>query len=345
MSLPTQLLLIEQFIAALRRIRDAVARLLTQLFTAPGSWRDEDLVRFVSRAVPLVEGAQRAAASLTEDYLTRMLADQAGEPYRPQGIDLARVTGSAVRNGVDMAEVYARPFSEVWASLAEDDRRSDAGRDRDAGPRVRRRDGSRGVQVVSRRDRQEPNAKPLTAAVRKGERRAELLGLTDVELAVTHTVQERLADEPRVRFYRRVLTGDENCGMCVVASTQRYRTKNLMPIHPRCDCVVAPIFGGDPGRVVNTKRVAPGVSPTGETRSGVPVFADDQLVDLGGLLDDVHEAIADEFGDLAVDARRIDYRKVITVEQHGEMGPLLTVSRHKFTKRQVRDRDLAARRR
>lgn len=113
-----------------------------------------------------------------------------------------------------------------------------------------------------------------------------------------------------------------------------------------CDCVVAPILGDqDPGHVINTKRVAPNVSPTGETRSGVPVFSDDQLINMGELLEDVHKAIEAEFGMSARDARRIDYRKVLLVEQHGELGPVLTVSRHKFSKRRLRDRDLSARRR
>ncbi len=37
-----------------------------------------------------------------------------------------------------------------------------------------------------------------------------------------------------------------------MASTQRYNSDNLMPLHTFCDCGVAPITGDvDPGRVVN----------------------------------------------------------------------------------------------
>jgi hypothetical protein len=56
----------------------------------------------------------------------------------------------------------------------------------------------------------------------------------------------------------------------------------------------------------------------------------------------VHDAIRETFGEMAFDARQIDYRKILLVEQHGELGPTLTVARHHFTKRRIRERDLAA---
>lgn len=331
MSLATQALLVDAFINALRRIREVLTKLLEQLFTSPKSWRDADADRFVERALPMVEGAQRAAASLTDDFLSRIIADQTGTPYRPRGVDLNKVTGSAVRNGVPLEQVYRRPFHETWTSLGEDRRRAEKvdrieNALREAGEQIPQRLSERGREVTR------PNDKPLTEAVGRGERRATMLGLTDIELAVTHTVRERLADEPRYRYYRRVLTGAENCGLCVVASTQRYRTGDLMPIHPNCDCVVAPIIGdADPGRIINTQRVAADATPSGRNNQGVSIFTEDNLVDLGPLLKPVHEAIEREFGFSALDARQIDYRKVITVHEHGELGPVLTVSRHKFT--------------
>lgn len=362
MSLPEQRALIEEFILQLARIRGGLVQMLIELFLEAKSWREADAERFVQRAVPLVEGAQRAAASLTDDFMSRMIADQTGRPFRPQGVNYGRVTGAAVRNGVAPERVYRRPFEEVWRSLAETeerrsslaealDRAEELGRAPQRGvqidlgrvetPRPARR-GVRielGVPEPTERDR-----KPLTAAVGDGERRTRSLALTDIELAVTHTARERLRDEPQYRFFRRVLTGAESCGLCIVASTQRYRKQDLLPIHPNCDCVVAPILGDeDPGRVINSTRITDEESPTGETRSGVPVYSAEDLLDADLMTDDVHAAIRETFGEMAFDARQIDYRKILLVKQHGELGPVLTVAGHKFTKRQVRDRDLAAR--
>jgi hypothetical protein len=346
-SLASQALLIDAFINAMAQLRASLARLLVELFTAPKSWRDADRDRFVERAVPLVLGAQRAAASLTDDYLSRMIADQTGQPYRARPVDLDKVTGAAVRNGVAPEVVYARPHQEMWTALAEEKDRTRAfeeavkpirksgesvfdvldridaekaarparGSALDALDRIDAEKANRPERrtTVELPDMPRPAEKPLTDAIGRGERRAKLIGLTDLELAVTHTVRERLADEPRYKYFRRVLTGAENCGLCVVASTQRYRTSNLMPIHPNCDCVVEPLLGDNPPHVLDRD-----------------------------LLESAHQAIADTFGRAAIDGRSIDYRKIITVRDHAEMGPLLTVSRHKFSKRQLRDNDLAA---
>lgn len=363
MSLPEQRSLIDEFILSLARIRGGLVQMLIELFLEAHSWRDADADRFVVRALPLVEGAQRAAATLTDDYVGRVLADQRGEPFRPRGVDYRQVTGPAVRNGVRPEAVYRRPFEEVWRSLAEteervEERRSSLSEALDRAEELGRAP-RRGMQIdipdvpVAPRPRRgvqidvpeltERERNPLTAAVGDGERRLRSVALTDVELAVTHAARDRLAEEPEVRFYRRVLTGAESCGLCIVASTQRYRKQDLLPIHPNCDCVVAPILGDqDPGRVINSTQIADEVSPVGVTRSGVPVYSAEDLLDADVMTDDVHNAIRETFGEMAFDARQIDYRKILLVKQHGELGPVLTVKRHKFTKRQIRERDLAA---
>jgi hypothetical protein len=360
-SLPEQRSLIDEFILQLARVRTRLVQMLLELFLESRSWRDADADRFVARAVPLVEGAQRAAAVLTDDFVGRMLADQKGEPFRPRGIDHRRVTGSAVRNGARPEAVYRRPYEEVWRSLGKaEERRSNLSEALDRAAELARepRQGVRidlpEIETVPRPERRtrielaipeptERDRKPLTAAVGDGERRLTSLALTDVELAVTHTVRDRLADEPDVRFYRRVLTGAESCGLCIIASTQRYRKRDLLPIHPNCDCVVAPILGDqDPGQVINSTRVSDDASPTGETADGVPVYGPDDALDTEFLTREVHDAIRETFGEMAFDARQIDYRKILLVEQHGELGPVLTVARHHFTKRRIRDRDLAA---
>lgn len=351
MGLPEQRSIIDEFILALFRIRTGLVRALIDLFVESHSWRDADADRFVARALPLVEGAQRAAATVTDNFVGRMVADQKGEPFRPRGVDYRRVTGSAVRNGARPEAVYRRPYEEVWRSLEKtEERRSSLSEALDRAEQLAREQPRQGLRLdlaevkpVQRPEPTERDRKPLTAAVGDGERRLTSLALTDVELAVTHTVRDRLADEPDVRFYRRVLTGAESCGLCIIASTQRYRKRDLLPIHPNCDCVVAPILGEqDPGRVINSTRVSEDASPTGETADGVPIYDAKDALDTEFLTREVHDAIRETFGEVAFDARRIDYRKILLVEQHGELGPVLTVARHKFTKRRIRDRDLAA---
>lgn len=169
--------------------------------------------------------------------------------------------------GVDPVEVYRRPFTQIWTELA-------------AGA-------------------------SMTEAVTAGQRRLEDLAATDLQLAKTNASRQALQARGDVVGYRRVLTGAENCGLCVVSATQRYHRAELLPIHPGCDCSVAPLVGDeDPGQVI-----------------------DEQL------LEAAHDAIADRFGQQAADrgARDIDYRKVLLVQEHGELGPVLTVAGHRFT--------------
>lgn len=84
-----------------------------------------------------------------------------------------------------------------------------------------------------------------------GRSRATGTAMTDVSLVNKATMEEAVPLRPWVVGYRRVLTG-KSCGFCARASTQRYRRPNLMPLHFRCDCDVAEIYGrGDPGQVIN----------------------------------------------------------------------------------------------
>lgn len=98
--------------------------------------------------------------------------------------------------GVDPVEVYGRPFDTVWAELA-------AGKD-------------------------------FEQALAAGRLRAEQITKTDLQLAKTHTARAFLDLDDDVTGYRRVLTGTQSCGLCVVASTQRYHRGELLPIHPGC---------------------------------------------------------------------------------------------------------------
>jgi hypothetical protein len=77
----------------------------------------------------------------------------------------------------------------------------------------------------------------LTASVAEGSRRLFDLLTTDLQLAKTVQARESF-QKSNVLYYRRVLSGSENCALCEIASGNRYKSGDLMPIHPGCDCGV-----------------------------------------------------------------------------------------------------------
>jgi hypothetical protein len=127
---------------------------------------------------------------------------------------------------------------------------------------------------------------------------------TDLQLAKTHSSRFVLGGKDHVVGYRRVLEGRKSCGLCIVASTQRYHKDDLMPIHGHCDCGVEPIFGdADPGQVVDTST-----------------------------LEGVHAAIEERFGVSDRSGRDpVDFRQVLVTHEHGELGPVLAVKGQQFT--------------
>lgn len=137
-------------------------------------------------------------------------------------------------------------------------------------------------------------------ATTQGVGRLISLVVTDMQLAKTLTARSTMGSVQGVGSYVRVLSGSENCGLCVVASTQRYAKSDLMPIHPGCDCGVRPILAGDRIRMTADLTAA-------------------------------HTAVEDRFGVSDSGARTPDYRKMLLVREHGELGPILTVKSHSFT--------------
>lgn len=167
--------------------------------------------------------------------------------------------------GTPPDQVYRRPFVTAWTALS-------AGKD-------------------------------LTQAVSEGRNRLLSITETDLQLARTRAARQSMERGGRAQFYRRRLSGAKNCGLCTIASTQRYRVKDLMPIHPGCDCKPEPIPGDrDPGQIIDE-----------------------------ALLREAHDAIARDIGASDRGGRAPDYRKVIITREHGEYGPLLAVRRHDFT--------------
>lgn len=128
-------------------------------------------------------------------------------------------------------------------------------------------------------------------AMRRGRDRATSTAQTDVMLANRQAISDNGDARPWVVGYRRVLTG-RSCSLCAYASTQRYRSAELAPIHEHCDCDLAPIYGErDPGRVIDDQRLRQ------LKRAGI------------------------EPGD----------KQTVTVVEHGELGAVLVDTAHRFT--------------
>lgn len=66
---------------------------------------------------------------------------------------------------------------------------------------------------------------------------------TDITLAERGATFVHTAGDERITGYRRVLGPGKNCGLCVVASGQRYSKSDLRPIHRTCHCTTQPTYG------------------------------------------------------------------------------------------------------
>lgn len=159
--------------------------------------------------------------------------------------------------GVDPRVVYQRPGHSVYSSLAKGD--------------------------------------PLEKAAAAGQLRLLQLIGGDMQLA-KRSQSRRSMQAAGMRAYRRILTGRENCALCVVASTQRYWVKDLMPIHPGCDC--------------NSGPLPPNYDPR------------QQVID-EETLEQIHQIVHERTGTSDRGARTPDYSKLIVTTQHGEYGPVL----------------------
>lgn len=263
-----QVALVQAYASSAAAMRARTLAYIVAVFRALGSWRDADVGRFTGRAVPFMAGAQQATGRLTQAYLQQMVALQLN---RPRSTTALPVRAGADLRSVDPAEEYGRPFRTLWAELS-------------PAP-----DGQR---------------KAFDEAFGAALTRLEQLIVTDLQLSKTHASRDALGGEDGIGGYRRVLTGSQSCGLCIVASTQRYHKAELLPIHPGCDCAVAPITGDvDPGQVIDEP-----------------------------LLEGVHDVIQQRFGKSDRGGRDpIDYRKILLTHQHGELGPVLAVAGHRFT--------------
>ncbi len=150
----------------------------------------------------------------------------------------------------------------------------------------------------------------LTAVDAGGLRAGQFAG-TDPMLSARAAASEAMKIEPRVVGFRRVPDAGA-CKFCLLASTQRYHDTDLMPMHPNCGCSVAPIIGAkDPGRVLDRGLV------------DQLMAADPSL----GRRGDAREAARE-----AAQRSLADAEKLVTVHEHGELGPTLYGAGQKFSR-------------
>ena len=115
----------------------------------------------------------------------------------------------------------------------------------------------------------------LVAEERAAER-AAVIAEMDLALAARDTAHDLLSQTDGVTGYRRVIHPELNrqragghavCGLCIAASDRIYRRAELLPLHERCYCEVAPIVAGqpDPGSSVNEETFAQLYEAAGST--------------------------------------------------------------------------------
>lgn len=200
-----------------------------------------------------------------------------------------------IRNGVPVQDVYHRSIVEARARVA--------------------------------------NGASFDEAMASGRSRAVSTARTDVSLANKGEMARGGELRPWVVGYRRVLTG-RSCAFCATASTQRYKSADLLPLHPSCDCDVAEIFGTeDPGQVIN-RELLTDLKATNVEAGGRPyvVEADGSIryKRTEKLLGPDGEPLRTPSGEIRRQVSAGDKVKVEVVE-HGELGPMLTDAKHATT--------------
>lgn len=253
-----------QFTQLFATLRASIVQQLLAVWFGLSNYRDPSSDEWMGVVLPTIEAAKETSISATEVYM-QLQMEVAGVADPSFDVLETAAILEAIRNGVDDEEVYGRPFKTVWEAL------------------------SKGYT--------------FDEAVQQGATRLRQLVETDIQLAHTNTSRTLLSQRNDVVGFRRVPTGDFTCALCMIASTQRYNKLDLMPIHPGCDCRVAPIISTEPvGQILDPD-----------------------------LLEQIHQSVEDMFGSADRSGRVNDYRKLLVVHNHGEYGPTLAKAGNRFT--------------
>ncbi len=312
--------LVDEYGRRYDELRLTSAELVEQLWLEFGGPDDRRAAEAAELMLEAVNTAAGEAAELVDGYVAEYVSTVSGKPPpRVNALDLAEYAVDQLRGGARGLDVYRRPAIEARRLLAE--------------------------------------GRPYDDAMAQAGRRAS--GMAQADVALAHrSAGSRAMDTYGADGYRRVLTG-ASCLLCAVASTQRYKNAELMPIHTRCDCRVAPIVGDtDYGQIVNRElyrelkssgqldRLNARMNRAGSGRARARAAETRRRasqMELDGVgrgrgtqaeLDLRRPASgADLERELAAGAgRRTASAGVnVGVRQHGEMGPVLVNDRHAFT--------------
>lgn len=201
-----------------RTLVTGAGALASTAFLNLGNWRDNDVDRYLSFLQGPMASFKNEASKSTLAFYGAM-AQLDGETFNPITVAKSELTTSALRNGLDEATLWRRPFVSMRSALAQ--------------------------------------GKSLKESIELGASRAEYLASTEVQLARRNAGLKARSANDRIVGYIRTLTGGENCALCYVASTQRYNRNELLPIHPGCDCGEMPIYGTkDPGQIIDEMRLS-----------------------------------------------------------------------------------------
>lgn len=196
---------LEAYTASSSHLTATVVRYIETAWGDLDDYRDEAIDAFARQVAPVVAGAQRKIATLTDAYIAAMATEATGATVAPVGIPPAAVSSATIR-GVAGREVYGRVGPEVWTALARGD--------------------------------------SLESAIKQGLSRAIAAARTDLQLAKTHAVAFVTEKSSHVSGYFRVPDAGA-CDLCLTAADQTYSRGDLMPIHERCACDVEPAFGDE----------------------------------------------------------------------------------------------------
>ena len=192
----------------------AVLRLLSRLHG--NAWYQASTVdAVVSQAVSLSQTGSTAVEGLANQYVVNYTDALGGDSAK--GVRAVKTELDPYRLGADPTAVYTRPI-EVYR------------------------------KAVS-------TGQPVQQATELAFERASQLVETDLTMS-RHDAEVKQMHAQGYTRYRRVihpeLSKGGTCGLCIAASTRIYKTEDLMPLHGRCNCTVAPLAPGvDAGDLLN----------------------------------------------------------------------------------------------
>ena len=266
-----QAVLAERYRDALIDVRRRVSTRVERNWRTLGSWNEEDVDRFLARTLPVVDAGQRRTVSLTDAYLARTTR------RRTLGLPADDLVGAAVRNGTDPATVYRRPFVQLWSALS---------------------DGAQFAYAMN------------AAGVRAAGSAATDVSLSMRASADAFAAETEFTRQSAWRGWERVLDGDA-CAFCATASTQRYNSANLAPLHTNCNCGVAPVFAENEKAIEDFNRQV--LANIKEANAGKDTACWQAR----------HFRVDGQTGEVILPE--------VTVHEHGELGAVLSDAAHSFT--------------